>query len=229
MKTINPPAISSLDDDWATTPLETAFYLAMSSMFKGGESFFCRAVNSYRPDVHDMLDIMNEFTKQEISHSKLHQQMNSMTTLKTPAAIEAEMDWFLRKLDFLPRYVRLHITVILEHVTASLAYVLLTDKSVNERLIGDAKKVWLYHAQEEIEHRYVAVDVAIAGGCPDEIRVVLVPVVYAGLLLAMTKAFVRISLERKSLKGTLGTVKLIRKIIKGTNWLEPMHPYYYPV
>ena len=73
---------------------------------------------------------------------------------------------------------QLAITVALEHVTATLAAVLLEQRSTT--LAGaDSRvaEVWLWHAAEETEHRSVAFDVyARVGGCPIRLRKTLWPV-----------------------------------------------------
>jgi hypothetical protein len=59
----------------------------------------------------------------------------------------------------LPASVQLSITVSLEHYTAIIAEMLLRDSDVQQKFMGEARHLWLWHALEENEHKTVAYDV----------------------------------------------------------------------
>mmetsp|Transcript_26787 Transcript_26787/g.50115 ORF Transcript_26787/g.50115 Transcript_26787/m.50115 type:complete len:224 (+) Transcript_26787:274-945(+) len=77
--------------------------------------------------------------------------------------------WIIEKAPFMPNkeYVCLGITCSLEHLTASLAEILLTTKEgryVLESMSPSHRTLWVWHAIEETEHKAVAFDVYVAAG-----------------------------------------------------------------
>jgi uncharacterized protein len=81
----------------------------------------------------------------------------------------------------------LALTAALEHFTATLAEMLLTNAEVR-RLIGDenVRDLFVWHALEESEHKAVAFDVYRAVGGSERTRVVTMKVIRVGFVLFMT-------------------------------------------
>jgi predicted metal-dependent hydrolase len=217
MKQSTPPTINwqHLPLDYAGSPLETVFYQSLSVLFKGGESFFCRSLQAYRQDLPDLSPLINDFCKQEIDHSRIHQMLNSNGSGKEwgkAMKIEYSVDMLLRKLSkALPRDVALVVTVVLENVTASLGRLLLDDYELYSRLSPEAMKLWHYHSGDEVEHEHVALDVFKAANVPDELLIVLAPVVQAALIAVLLKVNIQLAVERKSFKGVVGWCRLAKK------------------
>lgn len=213
--------------DYATTALETVYYQALGSLFDGGESYFARSLQAYRADLPHLKEIINDFCFQEVNHSRMHRKL---------AGMSKRAEWWQKAIDKplrlatkrLPRSVNLQITVILEHLTASLADVLLHDRKLQERLIGDAKVGWLWHSFEEIEHQQVAITVAIESGCPTLLRQMLTPFVYFMLLSVLTLSFADLMIERRSLQGVLGLSKIIKAFVGEVDWLAPTRRNWHP-
>lgn len=151
-------------------------------------AIFARSLQAYRADLPHLKELINNFSRQEVNHSRMHRKL---------AGMSKRAEWWQKAIDkplrlatkHLPRSVNLQVTVILEHLTASLADVLLHDRKLQERLIGDTKVGWLWHAEEELEHQCAAITVAIESGCPVLLRQALTPFVYAALLAVLSAAF----------------------------------------
>lgn len=213
--------------DYATTALETAFFQALGSLFDAGEGFFCRSLQAYRADLPHLKELINDFSRQEVNHSRMHRKL---------AGMSKRAEWWQKAIDkplrlatkHLPRSVNLQVTVILEHLTASLADVLLHDRKLQERLIGDAKAGWLWHADEEVEHQGVAITVAIESGCPVLLRQALTPFVYAALFVVLSAAFVDLAWERKSLRGVVGLGYVLREMLLQVDYVAPMTRRWHP-
>ncbi len=145
-------------------PFHSAFLTALSSLFPEGESFFVESVRHYRDQITDPIlkAQVSGFIGQEAMHSKEHQAFNDMATRQGYPV--DKVDKILAKVlrfgqKTLPASVQLSITVSLEHYTAIIAEMLLKDADVNQKFLGEARHLWLWHALEENEHKTVAYDV----------------------------------------------------------------------
>lgn len=220
MKQSTPPTINwqHLPLDYAGSPLETVFYQSLSVLFKGGESFFCRSLQAYRKDIPHLTPLINEFCKQEVEHSRIHQMLNSNGSGKEwnkAMKIEHGVDALLRKLSkVLPREIALSATVALESVTAALGRLLLEDYDLYSRLSPEALTLWHYHAEDEIEHEHVALDVFKASGESQQVLAVVTPIVNTLLVAVLIKVNIQLAIERKSLRGVGGWCKLAKEFIK---------------
>jgi predicted metal-dependent hydrolase len=142
-------------------PIATAFFNALSASFPQGERFFMDAVRPWRetagPELREQIRV---FTAQEAVHSREHLVFNNQVA---SAGFDfGPIDTFLkRRFDLarkLPRLTQLAATIALEHFTAILANVILKD---SEHLAGaraELKRMWQWHAIEEVEHKAVAFD-----------------------------------------------------------------------
>ena len=145
-------------------PFHSSFLTALSSLFPEGESFFVESVRHYRDQITDPIlkAQVSGFIGQEAMHSKEHQAFNEMATRQGYPV--DKVDKMLGKVlhlgqKFLPASVQLSITVSLEHYTAIIAEMLLKDADVQQKFLGEARHLWLWHALEENEHKTVAYDV----------------------------------------------------------------------
>jgi len=149
----------------------------LSAMFPEGEDFFVRSVRHFADDITDptLRQQVAGFTGQEVTHGREHRELNDRLQ---------EMGYPTRRVDrdvkrglamqmrlFGPHY-NLATTAALEHYTATLAEVLLTDPRAQELLgDGEVRSLLLWHALEESEHRAVAFDVFRATGGSERTRI----------------------------------------------------------
>ncbi|WP_374612940.1 metal-dependent hydrolase [Sphingorhabdus sp.] len=140
----------------------TAFLNALSVVFPRGEAFMIEALHPWRDRTDGQLqrDIAT-FIEQEAAHSREHVGFNK-------AIIEAGYD-----IDALDRAIKqfvsffsgcgevtkLGATMCIEHLTAIVAAEILKNRKHLEGTDLELRKLWLWHAIEEVEHKAVAFDV----------------------------------------------------------------------
>jgi len=144
----------------------------LSSTFPEGEKFFVRSVAAVRDDITDpklRLDIEG-FIGQEEMHGREHQVLNDR--LAQHGYPTRGIDSYVRGLYWVreriqTKKINLAFTAALEHYTATLAELLLTDEEAR-KAVGKpgARDILTWHALEESEHKAVAYDVykAVGGG-----------------------------------------------------------------
>ncbi|MEO9224077.1 MAG: metal-dependent hydrolase [Acidimicrobiales bacterium] len=143
----------------------------LSAVFPEGEAFFVRSVRNYRDRIEDpeLRKQVAGFIGQEAMHGREHRAFNErLAALGYPTKrIDWMMRWEMKAFTkYLPKSLSLAMTAALEHYTATLAEVLLSDSDLRAMLdIEQVRKLWLWHALEESEHKAVAFDVyqAVSG------------------------------------------------------------------
>ena len=146
-------------------PVATAFFNALSASFPQGERFFMDAVRPYRDTVEPKLrDQIAAFIAQEAVHSREHLVFNN--NVADQDFDFTRIDRYLKgRFDFgrrLPRLNQLCATMALEHFTAILAHALLSDGDDLAGAPPELRRMWHWHAIEEIEHKAVAFDTFLA-------------------------------------------------------------------
>ena len=142
-------------------PIATAFFNALSASFPQGERFFMDAVRRYRSGTDARLsEQIRAFLAQEAVHSREHLVFNSAVAGQGYdfGRIEA---YLKSRFDFartLPPLEQLCATIALEHFTAILAHALLSEGDDLARAPAELRRMWHWHAIEEIEHKAVAFD-----------------------------------------------------------------------
>jgi uncharacterized protein len=137
----------------------------LSSVFPEGEDFFVRTVRNYRDRITDpeLKAQVAGFIGQEAMHGREHRTFNErLAALGYPTRrIDRWTGVGLRLGErVLPKHVQLAMTAALEHYTATLAEVLLTDPEARAMLdVDEVRSLFLWHALEESEHKAVAFDV----------------------------------------------------------------------
>jgi uncharacterized protein len=152
-----PPARWWLNDD----PIATAFFNALSASFPQGERFFMDAVRPYRDAAGPKLrEQIAAFTVQEAVHSREHLLFNN--SMAAQGFDFSRIDLYLKaRFDFgrkLPPVNQLCGTIALEHFTAILAHAILSEGDDLDGAPPELKRMWHWHAIEEIEHKAVAFD-----------------------------------------------------------------------
>jgi predicted metal-dependent hydrolase len=142
----------------------THFLNALSLFFPAGERFFMDSVRNYRDRVTDpeLKKAVMGFIGQEAMHTREHMLYNElMSKAGLPAGPLDRFVWryleHVRK--WMPKSWQLALTIALEHYTAMLAGVLLSDEAFIKDSEQSYRQVWLWHALEETEHKAVAYDV----------------------------------------------------------------------
>ncbi len=149
----------------------------LSAVFPDGEDFFVRSVRGFRDQIDDpaLKRQVAGFIGQEALHGREHRALNDrFAELGYPTkAIErlTRRGLALRE-RIAPATSNLAATAALEHFTATLAELILTDAETR-RLIGhpEVANLFLWHALEESEHKAVAFDVYKAVGGSERMRV----------------------------------------------------------
>jgi predicted metal-dependent hydrolase len=150
---------------------------SLSSVFPDGEDFFVRSVRHFRDDITDpeLKRQVAGFIGQEAMHGREHRAFNDrLDELGYPVK---RYERFTRvglelREKVAPPKSNLAATAALEHFTATLAELLLTNEETR-RQFGheEVKNLFLWHALEESEHKAVAFDVYKAVGGTERMRV----------------------------------------------------------
>ncbi|HEX4867729.1 MAG TPA: metal-dependent hydrolase [Acidimicrobiales bacterium] len=150
---------------------------SLSAVFPDGEDFFVRSVRHYRNDITDpeLKRQVAGFIGQEAVHGREHRAFNDrLHQLGYPTK---RFERITEKgLAFRERHMspaaNLAATAALEHFTATLAELVLTNEEVRGEFGHDeVRNLFVWHALEESEHKAVAFDVYKAVGGSERTRV----------------------------------------------------------
>jgi len=190
----------------------------LSSTFPEGEKFFVRSVAAARDDITDpkLLADIDGFIGQEEMHGREHQVLNDR--LAEHGYPTRGIDSYVRGLYWVreriqTKKVNLAFTAALEHYTATLAELLLTDEEAR-KAVGKpgARDILTWHALEESEHKAVAFDVYKAVGGSELMRIV---VMYLTDLLFIVEtgvmALISIAMDRDARRQPM---KLLRSFAR---------------
>jgi len=143
--------------------LISTFFYALSALFPDGERFFIHSVRNYRDDIKDeaLKEQIRGFIGQEAHHGVSHEALNkAIEGMGFPMErIVGRLHKRVAFLKSLSRERQLAMTVAMEHFTASLAEFLLKNPEILDSADPVVRKMLLWHAVEEIEHKAVAFDV----------------------------------------------------------------------
>ena len=165
--------------------------VALSNLFPDGEDFFVRSVRQFRDQITDpaLRRQIAGFIGQEATHGREHRMLNEgFAALGYPSRFFAGLT--RRSLGFrtkvAPPVSNLAATAALEHFTATLGEMLLTDEELR-RLLGHpgVRDLFVWHALEECEHKAVAFDVYRAVGGSERLRVITMKMLRFGFLWAV--------------------------------------------
>jgi len=151
--------------------LASAFWAVLQALFPDGERFFIRAVRDCRKRIDDpeLQKDIDTFMEQKANHGRAHREVNAMAQevhgidLKSIERRTARIMALFERIHTPMQ--RLAMTAGAEHFTATVARFLLRHP---EYLAGfrdpDARRLVMWHAIEEREHRAVAFDVYRGAG-----------------------------------------------------------------
>lgn len=149
---------------FADDPFLTHFLSSLSSLFPEGEFFFVTSMRNIRDQIDDpvLQKEISAFIGQEAMHSKEHKAFNDYAT-----AHGIDVDYMHRRVGKLLKFghkilthkQQLAVTCALEHFTATIAKQLMERTDWSDRMNDPVmKKMWLWHAVEESEHKSVCYD-----------------------------------------------------------------------
>ncbi|WP_109439684.1 metal-dependent hydrolase [Acinetobacter haemolyticus] len=183
----------------------TSLFVVLSAMFPPGEMFFIESVRNVRDQIKDekLLEDIRNFIAQEAFHSREHKSLNEhliQSNYPEVVEIEALTKARLDKFRKLPKVEQLAATVVMEHFTATLARLLLTDPLIKQKTTQESRNLWEWHALEELEHKSVAFDAlkAIGGNTVKNRRIALIRV--ARFIAPITFDYWIQILKRKDIK-----------------------------
>lgn len=131
-------------------PALTNFMMVLSSLFPAGESFFMKSITAYLPQVPQYKNDVVVFCKQERNHSQVHKKLNRLHNRVAVKKLEGLTATLLEGVTKVTsKQQRLIATVVLEHITATLAKRLLKNAELLDMMEQEARDLWVYHAIEE--------------------------------------------------------------------------------
>lgn len=164
---------------------------SLSAVFPDGEDFFVRSVRHFRDQITDP-DLKRQvagFIGQEAVHGREHRVLNDrLAQLGYPTK---QVERIIRRAlaireRLAPAKANLAATAALEHFTATLAELILTNAEARELFGNDEiRNLFLWHALEESEHKAVAFDVYKAVGGSERMRVWTMNVLRYGFVAGM--------------------------------------------
>jgi predicted metal-dependent hydrolase len=173
----------------------------LSSTFPEGENFFVRSVAAARDEIQNpqLRADVDGFIGQEEMHGREHRVLNDhLAELGYPTrginSYVRGLYWVRERIQ--TKKVNLAFTAALEHYTATLAELLLTDEEAR-LAVGSpgARDMLTWHALEESEHKAVAFDVFKAVGGTERMRI-FVMFLTDLLFIAETSIMAAISIAR---------------------------------
>ncbi len=190
----------SFEDSLAELPVHFAadgdlilshFFATLSSVFPDGEEYFVRSVRHHRDRVDDptLRRQVAGFIGQESVHGREHRVLNDrLAELGYPTQrYERLTRWALTTRErIVPPIGNLAATAAMEHFTATLAELALTDDEARRLpgpVVGD---VFTWHALEESEHKAVAFDVYRAAGGSERLRIWTMKLLRIGLVVGIS-------------------------------------------
>jgi predicted metal-dependent hydrolase len=150
---------------------------ALSLSFPDGERFFMDSVRHYlnRLESPALRHEVSRFLAQEGMHWRAHEAFNEwvrslgVETESIVATVRGNLDRARREQSHLEQ---LAITCALEHFTAILAELMFSTPEFRDQMEPEMRRLWLWHAVEETEHKAVAFDTYLALGGPYLLRAI---------------------------------------------------------
>lgn len=165
---------------------------SLSAVFPDGEDFFVRSVRHFRGTVTDpeLKVQVSGFIGQEAIHGREHRAFNDhLDQLGYP--VKTFERFTKRGLAIrerlLPATSNLAATAALEHFTATLAELILTDPEARAMIGNPAvTELFIWHALEESEHKAVAFDIYKLSGGSERLRTFTMDLLTFGFIAGMT-------------------------------------------
>ena len=172
-------------------PVHSHFAASLSSSFPDGEDFFVRSVRHYRDRITDpdLKKQVSGFIGQESVHGREHRYFNRRLDevgYNTRFGEKMTKRGLELRTRFAPAKANLAATAALEHFTATLAELLLSNEEARAMFGHDGvRDLFVWHALEESEHKAVAFDVYRAVGGSERMRVYTMKFIRSGLIATL--------------------------------------------
>jgi uncharacterized protein len=141
--------------------IKTVIVDGLSIFLPEGERFFIRSLKHYAAKLGDagLMAEINGYATQEAFHTREHEAYNrAMTKLGYDVArMEKPVQLVLDRVKA-PVH-RLAITCAIEHLTATLSSMTLRRTDLLDDAAPAYRRLWIWHALEELEHKAVALEV----------------------------------------------------------------------
>lgn len=191
---------------------------SLSAVFPDGEDFFVRSVRHYRDAVADpeLKVQVSGFIGQEAVHGREHRAFNDhLATLGYP--VKTFERFTKRGLAIreriLPASSNLAATAALEHFTATLAELILSDPEARDMIGNPAvQELFIWHALEESEHKAVAFDVYKLSGGSERLRTFTMDLLTFGFIVGMA---VQVVVSLLGDRETYRRGRLRRSLVRG--------------
>ena len=147
-------------------PYLSHFWNALSVMAPSTERILMRVARAVRGEISDprLLEDLNALVAQEALHTREHRRWNArLSELGYDIeGVNAELDQIFD--DYVARVDRPAAVALMiagEHLIYAMSHALLADPRVTEEKDPEVKRLFLWHAAEEMEHQSVAHDVYV--------------------------------------------------------------------
>ncbi|MBV8690276.1 MAG: metal-dependent hydrolase [Actinobacteria bacterium] len=178
---------------------------SLSSVFPDGEDYFVRSVRHFRDQITDpeLKRQVAGFIGQEAMHGREHRALNDrLDELGYPVKTAEKLTkkGLALRTKYAPAKANLATTAALEHFTATLAELVLSDETTRNQFGHPAMRdIFLWHALEESEHKAVAFDVYKAVGGTERMRVVTMNLMTVGFILGMAvQVIISLAMDRET-------------------------------
>ena len=157
------PLTEVASPDWFSGDSYLSAYCdGLSVFFPPGERFFIRSVAHYLPELTAYPALKADirgFMSQEALHTREHETYNNLLRGFGYPIDQMEQRAIAELAMVKSPLHQLAFTVALEHLTATLAHLVLRDDGIFANAPEAYRNLWTWHCLEEMEHKGVAFDV----------------------------------------------------------------------
>jgi predicted metal-dependent hydrolase len=177
-------------------PFQSHLLHALSLTFPDGERFFMDSVRYYldRLESPALRHEVSRFLAQEAAHGQAHEAFNqwvrSLGLDADPIVEKVRAD--LAAARDAPHRTQLAATCALEHLTAILAELLFSNEEIRAAMEPELRRLWMWHALEETEHKAVAFDTYQAVGGTYPLRALVMLLTTADFLFDIARFQIRL-------------------------------------
>ncbi len=212
-------------------PFLTHLAHGLSVTFPEGERFFMDSVRHYEKRIESpaLRQEIARFLAQEGIHARAHTAFNEWigTLGLDTRSLERDVEEGLAEARRRRRPIeQLAMTCALEHFTAMMAELLLEHDELRELMDPEARRLWVWHAIEETEHKAVAFDTYVAVGGTYRMRVItmLVTTCFFTVTAALHQA--RLMNQDPDAGGALTRLRGFFRLWVSPGWFRGMIPSY---
>jgi hypothetical protein len=211
-------------------PFLTHLGNALSLTFPEGERFFMDAVRHYEKRITSptLRHEVSRFLGQEALHARAHASFNTWLRsvgVDTQAVEQKVTEGLTRARERSPRY-RLAMTCALEHFTAMMAELLLDNAEMKEMMHPEARRLLVWHAIEETEHKAVAFDTYVAIGGTYRLRALSMLVTTLFFMASAAMYQERLMRQDSDAAGLLLRLRGLGKLWVRPGWFLKLVPSY---